>query len=174
MSGSRRHPEDLTPLVAAPAADGVAELRAHVEGCAACREQVEESRLLAALFQSADIELPASQWHRIEARLLQERKSSWSDRVAAFLGLGPAFGRRRFAYSMALSAMLVAAVSASSVYYQKHLENKQILMEIAGLHPGVSENPFDAYLGQAARGNPFESRFMGSSSNPFTGQKTVP
>src|SRR5262245_21988881 len=102
MSSTRRHPEDLTPLAAGWSDAATAELREHVEGCSACREQVEEAVSLSALFRSADIEVPPLQWQRIEARLRAEQApTGWLERIAGLVALRPAHGRRRFALSVA-------------------------------------------------------------------------
>jgi hypothetical protein len=162
MKPTGEHPEDLTPLLSSAPRDAATEpLRRHVEGCAACRDEIEEGRSLGALLRSADIEVPVGQWLRIEERLRAEREARWSERLARLLGLGT------WAYRSATAAVLALVLAVTGVFYQKAAEERQILMKLSGPDDNAGGNPFDAYAAGSMGENPFDRFTTESSSNPF-------
>jgi hypothetical protein len=101
-------------------AEGNLELRAHLEGCADCREQLRELRATMALLDTWEAPEPNPYFlTRLYARLDEERAAapaSWPARVLAGLRARLVYGSRLTLRPVAAMAMTVIVLAGGGAY----------------------------------------------------------
>jgi anti-sigma factor RsiW len=162
MNGKSSHPVDFSPYVDRDLTDSrYEEIRAHIQECGRCRDEVKNWQSLDGVFRSADqISVPPFQWQRIAAALQPE------PRAAFFPGLRALLNFRKPAWSMALATMVLAVAVWTGLVYRKNNEQSQVLIAISQYQLvgdsklGQEENPFQIpqVTNHTNESNPFAVR----------------
>jgi anti-sigma factor RsiW len=170
MNTSPRHPDDLNPYLDRDFSDKrYEEIRKHLEICPECRGEIAAQQSLDQMFRSPDFELevPAWQWSRIRAGLLETKPAAgWFDRVRALSQ------PRRFVWGIALSVLIFTAIAVSVWQYRQEAARDDLMQlaqysEVEQVRLRAAANPFRVAV---ISGNPFTGIHNGSvqrRGNPF-------
>jgi anti-sigma factor RsiW len=155
MSFNLRHPEDFNCYLDSDFSDSrYEEIRAHLEGCAKCREELEIWRGIEAAFRSPelDIEVPPFLWQRIASRIsAAPGRQGWRERIRA-LALP-----RSMAWTGVAAVALVLLLTFTGVRFAKFRADSRILSMIEESKPEWKvENPFQRLVDETTDENPFE------------------
>jgi anti-sigma factor RsiW len=155
MSFNLKHPEDFTCYLDRDFSDNqYEEIRAHLEGCAKCREELEIWRGIEAAFRSPelDIEVPPFLWQRIASRITTPpERQGWRKRITA-LALP-----RSMVWRGVAAVGLALVLTLTGVRFAKYRADSRILSMIGDSEPEWKvENPFQRLVEEATEENPFE------------------
>jgi anti-sigma factor RsiW len=150
-----RHPEDFNCYLDRDFSDSrYEEIRAHLEGCAKCREELEIWRGIDAAFRSPelDIEVPPFLWQRIASRInTSPGRQPWLERITA-LALP-----RSMVWRGVAAVGLVLVLTLTGVRFVKYRADSRILSMIGDSKPEWKvENPFQQLVEESTEENPFE------------------
>jgi anti-sigma factor RsiW len=166
--GRTEHPKDLSPYLDGDFSDqNYEEIRTHLSNCPECSDEVQQWRSWEETFRSPDmqIEVPASQWLQIRARL-ESAPAPWWERWAA------AFRPGRLAWSLAALAIVVGGV-VSGLQYNSSLQERRQVSALTAFAESerswidTADNPFRSEL---SGDNPFKTPDA-SDRNPFVTNK---
>jgi anti-sigma factor RsiW len=162
------HPEDLSPYLDKDYSDKrYEEIRLHISGCAACREEVFNWEAWNGAFRSSGLELevPPSQWPAILARL--EKRRSREGFLEAFLSwVTPP----RIAWKAAAALVVVAGVVLSGLEYRNRAEERRQLSALSAYSKTEkiwliqANNPFRVQ--ESSVENPFVKLERSDGNNP--------
>jgi anti-sigma factor RsiW len=151
------HPVDFSPYLDRDLTDPNYEIiRKHLESCASCRDQAAAWNSFDSMFRAPELELevPASQWFQIRAKLQESRpEPGWLERISNLTRA------RQFALGLGLASFMMLSVIAGFWQY-RHAGRQSELAAIAQY--GEVEQ---VRLKSAA--NPFRG-FEQHARNPFT------
>jgi anti-sigma factor RsiW len=155
MSVDLRHPEDFSCYLDRDFSDSrYQEIRAHLEGCAKCREELEVWRSIDAVLRSPelDIEVPPFLWQRIANRIRTPAgRQVWREWIPAL-----AFSRSMMWRGVA-AVGLVLVLTLTGVRVAKYRADSRILSMIGDSKPEWKvENPFQRLVEETTEENPFE------------------
>lgn len=172
MNPRVEHPPNLTPFLdGSPADKDYQEVKAHVESCSHCQEEIRIWESIDNIFRSPEleIEVPPFQWQRIQSRLTSSRPvaSGWK-RFSAFAG------PRQLAWKAAVAVLVMGIVSILGwqYYYRvgqiSQLESLAAFSQSESLRLSAANNPFSAFA-ESAIENPFDQfEVKTSGKNPFS------
>jgi anti-sigma factor RsiW len=168
MSFNLKHPEDFTCYLDRDFSDSrYEEIRAHLEGCAKCREELEIWRGIEAAFRSPelDIEVPPFLWQRIASRInTPPERQGWRKRITA-LALP-----RSMVWRGVAAVGLALVLTLTGVRFAKYRADSRILSMIGDSEPEWKvENPFQRLVEEATEENPFEE-FLSSRARKAIGR----
>jgi anti-sigma factor RsiW len=150
------HPENFCSYLDHDTSDsGYEQIRAHLDECPMCREEVKGWESVDAWFRSGEfsIEVPPFQWQRIAARLQEPEP------VGLLARLRTLFHPWKLTWNVALGSLVLAGMILGGLEYRRNAEEKQLLLAVTryvaeeGARIGAEENPF---------------RVAATSDNPFS------
>jgi anti-sigma factor RsiW len=155
MSFNLRHPEDFNCYLDRDFSDSrYEEIRAHLEGCAKCREEIEIWRGIEAAVRSPelDIEVPPYLWQRIASRInTPPGRQGWREWITA-LALP-----RSMVWRVVAAVGLVLVLTLTGIRFAKYRADSRILSMIGDAKPEWKvENPFQRLVEEVTEENPFE------------------
>jgi anti-sigma factor RsiW len=139
------HPENFCSYLDRDTSDsGYQQIRAHLDECPQCREELKSWESIDAWFRSGEssIIVPPFQWQRIAARLQEPEPAGW------LLHLRTLMRPWRLTWNLALGSLVLTGMILGGIEYRRNTEEKELLLAVTryvaeeGARIGAEENPF--------------------------------